>query len=143
MDNPPPLNLLQLKFDSMKNYDLYWEKYPGVFGKIWLWHESIGDHDGTIEWPGICEVCQSNTVFTVNPTRAETQGFSFKSHWTELMCRQCKLGARDRQLISWLKEIGNSNLHIYHVGYRSKIATYIRREFANAVCGQYKACLSA
>ena len=138
MNNPPPLNFLQLKFSSIEQFESYWSNYPGIFRMIWLWHENLGDHDGAIEWPGICNVCMSNTIFTVNPVRTEMQGFTFRSRWADLICRQCRLSACDRHLITHLREIGDENIQIYHVGSHSKLAKYIRNKYNNTVCGQYK-----
>jgi len=134
-------NISRLSFNSADEWEIFSRDNSQMLDKIWLWHETLGNSEGLIKFPGICEICNINTVFSANPIYAprESEYFSFKYkvNWWALTQCGCKLSNLERAALSIFKEGYELNEDIYHVGHFSLFRNWLSDKFPNVVSSQF------
>ncbi len=135
--NPPPINLLRLSFASYAEFLSYFVRHEELLSQIWLWHETVGDREGSIQLPGICDICSCQTSFCAMPVpTSDGDRFSHRVRWKAESRCGCGITNIDRMVLRTLfdGELGR----VYHVGHHSRFAAWLRERNLDLTTSQYE-----
>lgn len=133
-----PLALLHLEFDTREAHDRYFRSIDPIGREIWLWHETLGNQNGSFTLPGICEICAKCTAFDFNthPSERIDTPFPYRVNWRMSgRCSGCGLIQIDRSIISLLRN--EAVQRPYVVGFYSALAQWLLKNIPNTITSQF------
>ena len=135
------INTLRLTFNSLDEWNYYVDKNKKMMDNIWYWHESLGNQNQQILLPGICEICEAQTKFSVWPHPmqgdCEKLPFNYQTDWWQGTLCDCGLSNLERAALRIFYEEKIHLDQVYHVGHFSKFRHWLSERIPNLVSSQY------
>jgi hypothetical protein len=134
----PLCHLLRLSFDTYDEACLFRAANDHMLSQIWLWHETLGDREGTLSLHGICDLCERQTQFQASPHKvSDTERFRFRvDWWSDTLC-DCQMSNLDRAAVRVLFDGMRQEDRIYHVGHHSRFRRWLSERIPNVIASQY------
>jgi SAM-dependent methyltransferase len=133
------VNLLRLSFRTQAEALCYAETNKKMLQQIWLWHENVGDREGPISWPGICDICERQTTFSTTPRREPCGAqFTFRAPWWMGLVCGCGMSALDRAVFGIFLDGGSLEDRVYHVGFHSSFRRWLSDRMPRVTASQYE-----
>lgn len=134
--NPPPRALIHLKFNSLREYENYFDHYQEALKLNWLWHEGLGNRQDNFSISGICSVCDKRTQFScrVRPRSANSMFTNGVDYWSDTLC-DCSMSNLDRAVLHCI-HLAQPRI-IYHVGHYSGFRKFLSSRYKNVVSSQF------
>jgi hypothetical protein len=133
--------ITRLSFESVDEWNKFHLDNKKTLDQIWLWHETLGDKEGLIQYPGICQICDINTSFTSKSHKNTriNENVHFKNQvnwWAQSNCH-CSLSNLERAALSVFFETYEKGCRVYHVGHYSLFRQWLAERLEHLTSSQF------
>lgn len=132
-------NLTRLTFENHAEYLGFAAANSEWLKQIWLRERALGNQEGSIETPGICDICVRCTTYTTATRRTPDEQFRFEGNWWIGTPCGCGVNALDRAVYrTFLDGGGQRDHHVYHVGHFSPFKDWLAALLPNVTTSQFE-----
>lgn len=135
------LNITRLSFESVEEWNNFHFENKNTLDQIWLWHETLGDQEGNIQYPGICQICNVNTSFISKSQKctriSENTHFDNQVDWWAQTSCNCNLSNLERAALSIFFETYEKAHRVYHVGHYSFFRQWLASRVESLTSSQF------
>jgi hypothetical protein len=138
MSQPPARSLLHLAFETHEEFRTYQSANATMLSELWRWHENLGNRQEPFAFPGVCDLCQCQTSFSVAPQKApEGDPFDFRVNWWAETTCHCGMSNLGRAMARTLLDGHRPDDHIYHIGQYTFLRNWLAERLPNITSSQY------
>lgn len=138
-DQSQPYSMLRLSFDSYAEYRDFARIHGKLLEQVWRWHETIGNRQETLRMPGVCDLCDCPVTFSAMPQKMpEGDQFAFRVPWWSSAVCDCRMTNLDRAVLRVFLDSGDRQHQIYHVGYHSRVRSWLSERFPDVQASQFE-----